>query len=192
MNIGIDLDDTINNLADQFLYYAKKYNEEKSIKHVIQENEWDYDKAFGWSLEHQKNFYKTYIKDVLINATIKQNASEIINKLKEEGNKIIIITARCKENHKKMDEITKNWLEENNINYDKLVLNSDNIKAQRCIENNIDVFIDDGINNCIQVYEKLKIPTYMFNSIYNQKQENTHIKRVFSWKQIYDEIQKLL
>lgn len=190
MNIGIDLDDTINNFAYQFVYYAKKYNTEKLIDHNIKEYEWDFDKAYGWNLDDEKCFYKTYIKDILLNVKIKENASEIINKLKKEENKIIIITARSKKDYGQINEITKKWLEQNNVKYDKLILESFN-KAEKCIENNIDVFIDDGIKNCKQVYEALKIPTYMFDSIYNQKEENTHIKRVFSWEEIYNEIRKL-
>ena len=190
MNIGIDLDDTINNFAYQFVYYAKEYNKQNLINHSIKEYEWDFDKAYGWKIEDEKNFYKTYIKDILVNVNIKENASEIINRLQEEGNKIIIITARSIKDYIDISEITKNWLKQNNIKYDKLVLESFN-KAEKCIENNIDVFIDDGIKNCNEVYKALKIPTYMFDSIYNQKEENTHIKRVFYWKEIYNEIKKL-
>ena len=49
-----------------------------------------------------------------------------------------------------------------------------------------------GPYNCENVYKKLNIPTFMFDSVYNKKQENTHIKRVFSWEQIYNEIHKLV
>ena len=52
MVIGIDLDDTINDLADQFIYYAKKYNQENLIDYDIKENEWDFDKAYGWDKKH--------------------------------------------------------------------------------------------------------------------------------------------
>ena len=90
-----------------------------------------------------------------------------------------------------MYELTENWLKDNNIKYDKLVLESEN-KDEKCLENNVDIFIDDSVNNCKKVYNALKIPTFMFDSVYNQKEENTHIKRVFSWKEIYNEIHKLV
>lgn len=191
MVIGIDLDDTINDLANQFIYYAKKYNQENLIDYNIKENEWDFDKAYGWDQKHEEKFLKTYIKEVLVKATVKKDASEFISKLKQEGHKIIIITARSRENYIGMYELTEIWLKDNNIKYDKLVLESEN-KDEKCLENNVDVFIDDSVKNCEKVYNALKIPTYMFDSIYNQKEENTHIKRVFSWKEIYKEIHKLV
>ena len=115
MIIGVDLDDTINNLAEQFLFYAKKYNEENKIDYKIIEDEWDFDKAYGWSIEDEKRFLKKYIKVLIENATIKEEASEIIKRLREEGNKVFIITARSAQSHKDMFAITEKWLKQNNV-----------------------------------------------------------------------------
>ena len=45
MNIGIDIDDTINNLADIMIISAKKYNEEQKIDYEIRADKWAWDEA---------------------------------------------------------------------------------------------------------------------------------------------------
>lgn len=190
MIIGIDIDDTINTLAEKLIKYAKIYNMEKNITHKIREEEWDFNKAYGWNTDNEREFFEKYIKNILDEAEVKKDASKYINKLKSEGNSIVIITARSVKNHYDIYNITTNWLNRNNICYDKIEIESLD-KAEKCKKNNIDIFIDDNMYNCMSVHDEVKIPTFIFDSIYNKKEENTHIKRVFSWKQIYDEIHKL-
>lgn len=45
MNIGIDIDDTINNLADILRKYATEYNKEQEIDYEIQTNKWEWAEA---------------------------------------------------------------------------------------------------------------------------------------------------
>ena len=187
MNIGIDIDDTINDLASILIKYARKYNTINGIKFDINENEWDFDKAFGWNEQEAMEFMNTYISQVFDESKPKENAVKIISKLKNDGHKIIIITARHSNHVKNVYHISRDWLKKYNVPYNKLIINSDN-KAEKCEENNVDIFIDDSIKHCENVQKRLEIPVYLFDSVYNKKYENTHIKRVFSWKEIYDEI----
>ena len=142
MNIGIDLDDTIANTAESFLKYGKKFNEERNIEHKIMQKEWDFDKAFGWNEENIEDFLKTYLEDLFVGLKPKEDAARIINKLREEGNKIIIITARSVDHIENVYEICKDWLGKYNINVDKIETDGKD-KALKCKENNIDIFIDD-------------------------------------------------
>ena len=47
-----------------------------------------------------------------------------------------------------------------------------------------------GIYHCENVYSNLKIPVLLMNSRYNKDYENPNIKRVYNWKEIYNEISK--
>lgn len=190
MVIGIDLDDTINDLATIITKYGMEYNEQHNIQHEINPNEWDFDKAFGWTETDEIYFRKIYFPKILIEAEPKEKAPEIINKLKEEGHDIIIITARSLDHEPNMIKTSEEWLERYKIKYDNLVINSQN-KAEKCLENKVDIFIDDGFNNCYNVYTNAKIPVYIFNSNYNQKQYHPGIERVYSWEEVYEIIQKM-
>ena len=189
MRIGIDLDDTITKTDEILFKYAKIYNKEEKILFNINREEWNLTKAFGWNEENIKGFFSKYLKSIYEKAEIKENAKEKINALKNDGNKIIIITARDTKSLKEVHEVCKDWLINNKINVDKIVVDGEN-KAQKCLENKIDIFIDDNICNCENVYNNLKIPVLLMNSRYNKDYQNPKIKRVYNWNEIYNEICK--
>lgn len=189
MRIGIDLDDTITKTDEILFKYAKIYNEEEKILFNINREEWNLTKAFGWNEENIKEFFSKYLKSIYEEAEIKENAKERINKLKDDGNEIIIITARDTKSLKEVHEVCKDWLINNKINVDKIVVDGED-KAQKCLENKIDIFIDDNIGNCENVYNNLKIPVLLMNGRYNKDYQNPKIKRVYNWNEIYNEICK--
>jgi len=187
MNIGIDLDDTINTLSLILIDYAKQYNKEHNIDHDIQVNEWDFDKAFGWDDDHSENFINKYMITAYKETKPKEDAQKILYELKNLGHNIIIITARSKEDFEDVENVSIDWLDRHKIPYDKVVIDSED-KVEKCKEHNIDIFIDDRASYCEKVKEHLNIPVYLFNSIYNQDYNNEKIKRIYSWEEIYREI----
>ena len=189
MRIGIDLDDTITKTDEILFKYAKIYNKEEKILFNINREEWNLTKAFGWNEENIKEIFSKYLKSIYEEAEIKENAKEKINVLKDDGNKIIIITARDTKSLKEVHEVCKDWLINNKINVDKIVVDGED-KAQKCLENKIDIFIDDNICNCENVYNNLKIPVLLMNGRYNKDYQNPKIKRVYNWNEIYNEICK--
>lgn len=189
MRIGIDLDDTITKTDEILFKYAKMYNEEEKILFKINRGEWDWNKAFGWDEEKCETFFSRYLKKIFEEAEIKENAKEKINALKDDGNKIIIITARDTKSLKEVHKVCENWLINNKLNVDKIVVDGED-KAQKCLENKIDIFIDDNVYNCESVYKNLKIPVLLMNSRYNKEYQNPNIKRVYNWNEIYNEICK--
>ena len=190
ITIGIDLDDTISSSNEMFLKYGKLYNEEKKINFPIDETQWDVDKAFGWSDNDYKEFCRKYLKILLNNVKTKENVGKIIQELKNEGHKIIIITARHEEEIDDPYTLSKEWLEKNNIYFDKLIVNSRQ-KEIDCLKNDVGVFIDDNLKNCISVYDKLHIPVFLFNSIYNKHASYPNIERIYSWDEAYMKIKNV-
>jgi uncharacterized HAD superfamily protein len=190
MNIGIDLDDTIADTAKGFLKYGIKFNKEENIAHKIKDCEWDFDKAFGWTEENMYQFFDKYLQNVFETIKPKKDAIKVINLLKKEGNKIIIITARSSKHLQGTYEICKKWFEKYKIQVDKIIIDG-NDKAIECKNNKINIFIDDGIYHCEKVFNELRIPVLLMNSKYNKDYRNENIKRVFSWKEIYEEIEKI-
>ena len=188
MNIGIDIDDTINNLHDILIKKGMEFNKKEKINYEIQTDKWEWIDAFGWDKLIAKKFLSENMENLYLNAGIKENAAEVINKLHTEGNKIIIITSRGKEHLENAYEISEKWLKQKNVYFDKLIIGAEN-KAIPCEENNIDVFIDDLVDNCKRVSET-KAKVLMFNSPYNQ--EEKEYKRVYNWKEVYEEIKSIL
>ena len=114
------------------------------------------------------------------------NAVETINRLRKEGHKIIIITARDSEFHDDPYFLSKNWLNKNNIKYDKLIVNARE-KGTVCKNENIDLFIDDQLNNCLDVLkEGIKVIR-----ISNENCTNKDIVDLNNWTKIYEYIGEL-
>ena len=115
-------------------------------------------------------------------------ASEIINKLKDEGNEIYIITARHGEERISTEEIqsiTKNWLEENGVIYDKLIFSPED-KLETCLNNKIDVMVEDKPANINKL--STKIPVVCFHSGYNEDCHGDNIYTAYSWYDVYHKI----
>ena len=185
MNIGIDIDDTITNTLEILIPYVSK-NSALDIGKLKESNKMSYDKILEQYKDKIKEIGKVMFEQVLPNVTLKEDAKEIIDKLKSEGNKIIIITARDKAFYDKAFEFTSNQLNNLGINYDKLFCTYN--KRQVCIDEKIDLFIDDSIANCSKVNE-LGIETIVFNSKSNIK-DKTNLYRVDNWEEIYEKIKK--
>lgn len=194
MNIGIDIDNTItevqqelNNAAYEYaLKIGKKVENAENSLEDIKNNGDLYKKKFQFSYDELKYFLKNIHEEIINKAKPRDNAVEVINKLKNEGNKIIIITARDNEFHDDPYLLSKNWLDKNKIEYDKLIVNARE-KGQICKSEDIDIFIDDQINNCYDV-EKEGIQTIRISA--DDKEKYTGIISLKDWKEIYEFILK--
>ena len=128
---------------------------------------------------------KTY-DEVLVNAKAKENASEVLQKLKQEGNEIIIITARTEKAYNEPYETSYKFLVHNNIPFDKLLVGKLN-KGQACKEEGIDIFIDDNLDNCYNI-KKYGIDVILYDSPLNQ--DNNDFKRVKNFNELYEILRK--
>ena len=119
---------------------------------------------------------------------IKIFAKEVINQLREDDNEIYFITARHKSNKFDIEETTKKWLNSNDIKYEKIYLTVLD-KAKVVKENNIDIFIDDNITNCVEV-AKTGTKTYIMDGLINCNFKDEKIERIYSWPHLYQAINK--
>ena len=175
MRIGIDIDDTIVNTSEMCINYVKKLDKKygENIKDIITDD--------------IKNpvvtlFYDNYLYDVIAHAKLKEDAVKVINELYRD-NEIYFITARSERFIKDVDNMTKNLLDSYNIKYNKIITGAGK-KAELCVENNIDLLIDDSIKHCTNL-SNIGIDTLLFNSI-NNKDIETNLKRVYNWNEVYD------
>lgn len=191
MNIGIDIDDTISETFETLLPYSQKYTiEDLNRKSEINltgnlSNHFYIVSVTGWSDQEAIAFWEKYYAEILRKVNIKKFAAEVINKLKQEGHNIYLITARWDMRVDNVREITKQWLEEKNVVYDELILNaSDKLKIAE--EKNIDVFVDDSFNNCKSIADGTNAKVFLMNTKMNETLNNENIKRVYSWPEIYN------
>ena len=195
MNIGIDIDDTISETFETLLPYSQKYTIESLNKEPIKQLKSDavthtyIEDINNWNEKEALKFWIKYYIKILEEVNIKKFASEVINKIREQGHKVYIITARPDVKLVNIKEITRKWLEENDVQYDELIINASD-KAKIVKEKEIDIFIDDSLNNCKSIAENTSAKVYMMTSRVNEAHDNEKIRRVFSWPEIYDLISR--
>ena len=117
-----------------------------------------------------------------------EGASKYIKKLKQDGHTIYIISGRDNGEYTDPYNMTKNWLEKYDITYDKLFLvdaYNSHSKTEICLENNVDIMIDDDWKIIKKLTEN-KIKTLYFRDTNLMKlEENEYIKEVNNWGDIY-------
>lgn len=195
MNIGIDIDDTISNTFETFLPYMKKFveqdlNRKLDLNLSSRTDYYNIIEKYGLNEEEARGFWEKYYIPMLENVNPKISAVEVINTLKEKGNRIILITARVDDEIVDAKAITEKWLDENKINYDKLIINSHD-KLEIAKQEKIDIFIDDSIRNC-EMVSSGNIKTYMFSTQNNNYYENENIEKIVSWDEFYEKIKEVI
>lgn len=193
MRIGIDIDDTIADSYEVMFAYAQMYTINElgrsgEIQTVIAKHHFYLKSMHKWTDEEEMNFWHNYYGNMIKQIRPFTFVTDIIKKLKEEGNEIILITARWPAENWNIEQITLDWLERNHIEYDEIVLNA-NDKAKVALEKKLDLFIDDSFKNCLDVANS-GIKTFIMNTRTNQGLEDERITRVYSWPDIYNQIKK--
>lgn len=183
MRIGIDIDNTISNtnelIIEELLRFDYKYLGNRGFKN---KEAYKFTEMFNLSEAEFSYICETLYPVIVPKIQAKSHASEVINRLKKEGNEIYIITHRDHVEFKNPYQITKKWLKRNKIVYDKLIVDSGD-KGECAEENKIDIFIDDLPKNCELIAAK-NIPVLMFDAYYNRNENR--FKRVISWEEIYN------
>ena len=196
MVIGIDIDDTTVVTVESMVKYGDKYDTEVLNREAKKDNlgrikdRYYMNALYGWTEEEKFAFFDMYYKNVLEECYPLSNASEIINKLKQEENEIIFITARLTNiKNCETENITKETFRKYNIPYDKLIMNVDD-KLKFCKENDVEVFIEDSYETCKSLQEN-GIKAYLMTTKMNRNIVDEKIERVSSWNEVYEKITNL-
>lgn len=195
MKIGIDIDGVLNSQYNFCIDYGTKFCNELGKYKLENINVIDTADMFLWGEDIAHKFWNKYRKDLVITLPAKKHSAEVIKKLKNEGNEIYIITARRNNDEwfsnslkKEVESITKKWLKDNNIYYDKIVFDVKN-KGEYCQNNCIDIMIEDDPNNLRKLIGKTNI--IIFDYPYNRNFEFDNITRAYSWYDIYYKIRNI-
>ncbi len=132
MNIGIDIDDTITETTLVGNKYLKYFDNTYRDYHDL-------------PLERYYDFINLYLPSIVQNNLVKEGVKEAFAYFKEHHHKIILITARNDLHVGNIKKLTIEFLNNNDIPYDKIEFDDSGIgdKSEQAINNQIDLFIDD-------------------------------------------------
>lgn len=186
MRIGIDIDNVISNFNEMLLEAYLMHDKELRNTGIINPNaKYIRTGMFDWSNEEELSFYKDNIEGIAKKLKVKEKAKEYIDRLHNDGHLIYIITGRDNGEYSDPYNMTKKWLDENNIYYDNLILTDAydiHAKSLECLKNDIDIMIDDSVRICSDLITS-GITTILMDTPYNRK---INIKRVKNWEEFYE------
>ena len=162
MNIGIDIDGVLTDLEKAIIDFGTKMSVEEKWPIKIDVSKYWEVEALEWTQEQADKFWNKYLVEYVVESKPRMFSEEIIEMLKKEENNIYIITARNEygmppEYYGKMQELTREWLKNQDIKYDKLIFARDSEKLHQCIENNVEIMIEDSPNNIEDISKKIKV-----------------------------------
>lgn len=186
MRIGIDIDNVISNFDEMLLETYLIHDKELRNTGIINPNaKYIRTGMFDWSNEEELSFYKDNIECIAKKLKVKEKAKEYIDRLHNDGHFIYIITGRDNGEYSEPYNMTKKWLDENNIYYDNLILTDAydmHAKSLECLKNDIDIMIDDSVRICSDLITS-GITTILMDTPYNRK---INIRRVKNWEEFYE------
>lgn len=192
MRIGIDIDGVLTDYERFIADYGAKYCIEHKIPFAIEPEHYEESKVFGWTEEQTTKFWNEYLVYYASDYPAREFASEVIQKLKEEGHEIYIVTSRNEyglpdEYVGKMKTLVEEWLKKNKIAYDRIIY-TEGSKLKYCVGNYIELMIED----CAKQIEEIgtQIPVLCFDSKYNQNAKGKNVTRIYSWYDVYQKIKQ--
>ncbi len=184
LNIAIDIDDTITDTYESMMPLVA-INYDLDLK-KLWANKPSY-KELSKTLPNFDEFIQNNYHILANIVSVKEDAIKVLKKLRSEGHRIIIITARNTEEYSNPYKLTYDFLVSKGIPFDKLITNVGN-KGLQCATEGIDVFMDDNTKNCKSAM-KYNINTYQFKSNFCSQEDK--IKRVNNWDEFYNIISNM-
>ncbi len=186
MNIAIDIDDTLTESFDYFQPFVAEYfgvdAEEVRRRNISYGN-----LPMEWK-ERELDFCRAYYDRVVADTPFKSDAHRGVERLREMGHRIVIITARTADFYTDPYLTTREELTKGGIIYDKLICTLD--KGTACAEEQIAVLVDDSPANCAAAAAR-GVSAILFTSKANRDME-TDFPRVSNWTEAVAKIAEIL
>ncbi len=201
MRIGVDIDGVLNYRELFALEEGTKFCAETGKGWLMKPTSHSMRDMYGWNEEIRDEFWREHGIKQMYECPARRYAAEVLSKLREMGHEVWIVTGRNNGDlpangmpRKTWEEVTKLWLEENNIYYDEIAFNKGgelpNDKGTFCAENNIEIMIDDLPEYLETMAGKTQV--MIFDQPYNRDFEMPGAVRVYSWYDIYMKILRII
>ncbi len=190
MKIGIDLDGVVIDSETTFRTYEEIFDiEVLQGNHLIDREEPKFQNRYDWNKEQEENFINDFFMKVSRESNLMSGFLGVFELLKKQKHEFIVITARggfIKEMKDDAIRILKN----NQIEFDKYYWNINN-KLEICQKENVDIMIDDDWRIAKTLSENEIKTLYFRDTNLVKLQENTYLKEVNNWGEIYRCIKEL-
>ena len=182
LNICVDIDGTLTDpyywIEETEKYFGIKIREEDVTQYEIH-------KILNIPKEDYIMFYEQYGEKIHKEAKLRENVKEVMEKLNLFHN-LYYVTAR----EQKLETITKEWIDLHQLPCDDLYLLGSHYKVPKALDLRCDIFLEDNYDNALQLSSS-GFTVLLLDTNYNRLPLPKGVKRVYDWREIYNEIQEL-
>ena len=190
MKIGIDLDGVVIDSETTFRTYEEIFDiEVLQGNHLIDREEPKFQNRYDWNKEQEENFINDFFMKVSRESNLMSGFLGVFELLKKQKHEFIVITARGGFIKEMKDDAIR-ILNNNQIEFDKYYWNINN-KLEICQKENVDIMIDDDWRIAKTLSENEIKTLYFRDTNLVKLQENTYLKEVNNWGEIYRCIKEL-
>lgn len=190
MKIGIDIDGVILDYQRVLNTYGDLYDFIELKKDgIVSKNELYLRKKYNWTDEERMDFVNKYFLKLSKQTPLIPGAKDVINMLKNEGNELIIISARGGM-IEEMKNVAINKFEKEGLSFDKYYWKQED-KLDVAKKEKIDVMIDDSYDVCKKLSSNGIKTIYFREKDMKKLEENENLKEVSNWGEIYRYIKGL-
>lgn len=186
-NIGVDIDGVLMDVETFVIENGARFGAKFGMGAVVDPNGYTMADLFGWTKDKDLEFWHEHIWKYVSVPPMK-DCKKYLQKLHDEGNKIIIITNRWlsgleNADGEKMRKTVKDWFKKHAIPHDAIVFAKGD-KPKFVKQYKIDLMIEDGADE-IAVISPI-VPVIVFDAPYNHAVTGKNIFRAKTWREIYD------
>ncbi|GAA4717439.1 5' nucleotidase, NT5C type [Brevibacillus fulvus] len=183
LTIGIDIDGTVTDPGSMVPMMNESFGKNLRYEECV-----DYNLATIYNISEaefvhwlEQNGERLY-REAPLHGTADQVLRNWYNR-----HRLIYISAR----EQKHLAVTEDWFHRHAVPYHEIALLGSHDKLAAAKERNVDLFIEDRLENALQLAESLQIPIFLFDTPYNQSPLPPLIRRVTSWQEIAELIDQL-
>ncbi|WP_139491334.1 5' nucleotidase, NT5C type [Brevibacillus dissolubilis] len=183
LTIGIDIDGTVTHPASIVPLMNQAFG-----KNLTLDDCFDYNLALVYNITEAEflQWLETYGEELYRTAPVHGQADEFLRRW-YDTHKLVYISAR---EEKHMDA-TQSWFSQYNIPYHEIDLVGTHDKLAAARKWQVDLFLEDRLENAVQLSEELSIPVVLFDTPYNRKPLPKLVHRVQTWPEVHELIGKL-
>lgn len=188
MNIAINLGTILKEFHNYELNYGEKFFNDNYGMKIINEEKTTIREIFECTEQQEYEFWDKNLVKCMLKSTLIENAIKTFDELNKE-NKVTIYLSNMNinensKNGKLIKFVVSEWLKTNNIKYNNIVFNVNDIK--KFVEDNkINILVNDKSEN-IKLDDSVKIVFHDNNKLINEE-----INKEIIAKRAYDEIKPL-
>lgn len=194
MRIGIDLDGVVYDTIENYRVYSELYDElvlkrdsRKDSREMMEQ------KRMNWTDEEFVDFFSRCHEKIVRESNLMPGCKEVLELLKKDGHELIVVTARGAATEEvdqitgfSSDTVTVELMKKDGI-YDLFTkcCFREGDKKKVCLEEKIDVMIDDLYSNCLDI-ASANIDTIYFENIQSfDLTGKENITTLYNWGEVY-------